>query len=496
MNISQVTIFEKDPRIGGRISSARPYQDGSLADIGAYTFDADDKLIAKMFDPIDAVHSRRYLYTGSDKWTQNHLERVSVWDGETLTKSAAVPLPLTWTTLAQILKEHALYPKFWTGFRRFFKISLVFDDVGDLVDSELPRKCDWIHYHWIRSNLVTRWQCRAHQYAKSLIWAASRARFGPTNEDLQGLSDSYGMASKQQNITLLYSLASTLNDVVNQLGNKPHFSLNLNSTAIQITRLGNKTFDVHWTQPSLDGLQELHTQNFDFVVIAAPYHQSAIQLDPPLPEIPANTSYTPTWVTNFLSPKQLDTRIFNTEGASPEIIWSLEEERIKKADYECKTPSFISITYRLSPFGSGCVGGSEELYQITSREPFSDDDIAGMVQWCGRAREDVTFPDQACRELKEWEEGTWSGEKIIHQVGNNGTYSCAPAPDIRWVHRQFWPNGLVARNSDTRTSSNPWKLAPGLFYTSDFESRDGASVSGSVYNGKRVADMIGTGNGL
>lgn len=202
-----MTVFEKDSRIGGRIDSIFPYIDHiTPADIGAYTFDADDIILANMFESIDEFRPRRYPLHWSGIWTEDQLDRISLWDGESLSTSAMEAIPFSWTNAANIIMKHAFRPTFWSNFARFCEIA--FSDVDfngwfpeDFIEDEVG-----VYYApsyvFRRPNLLDRWKDVAREYVIKVFWVASRARFGPPKEVLRDLSETYGFSPRKQNTTV------------------------------------------------------------------------------------------------------------------------------------------------------------------------------------------------------------------------------------------------------------------------------------------------------
>lgn len=55
-------------------------------------------------------------------------------------------------------------------------------------------------------------------------------------------------------------------------------SLRLNSTVTQIQRHADLTFDVHWQHKSSNGSVSEHFGQFDAIILAAPFHNSRIEI--------------------------------------------------------------------------------------------------------------------------------------------------------------------------------------------------------------------------
>ncbi|KAJ5979671.1 hypothetical protein N7481_006969 [Penicillium waksmanii] len=494
---AEVTIFEKEPQIGGRIGKAYRYdaRDSSWTSIaptdsGAYMFDSDDEAIGDMVrrtsseDRID-----RDFFVWSRSFGTSLPDRASTWDGQTLNLNPTDRVPLTWENVARTLSRHALSPKYWWNVFHSLKESINGEYIEPLLTSCRNWKTgqEWEEYDdWITFQLLV----------KSIF---IRARPGPDKDLLSEFTGHYFIGSKPQS-TLDTGIGVLLDDVVKQLGRRTNFSLNLQSAVTKLIQRPDSAWDAHWTFQSPHVLTENHNGTFDSVIIAAPFGQASLRFEQSLPITPDNISYTSLHVTNFLTERPLDHTAFNMSldyGEGPNLIWNVQSDGVAQPGNPCSTPPFISITRLFSDVGSGCVSDYENLYRVVSKDPFSDDDIAALMKKCGKARESVTFPDQSCYKLNNGYSMNTDPDLAINyptrpETRWMGRSECVDEPWIRWVGRKFWPYALPVVEGTRRQpgQDDQLELAPGLFYVSGFEGRHGASLSESTNSARRIKDML------
>ncbi|OJJ99156.1 hypothetical protein ASPACDRAFT_120295 [Aspergillus aculeatus ATCC 16872] len=306
------------------------------------------------------------------------------------------------------------------------------------------------------------------------------------------------------------------------LSSRPQATVHLQSTVTDINVLDEQDFDISWTKATNKGTEERHTAHFDAVIIAAPFSQTGIAISPPhlQPAESASVEYTSLHVTHFISRYHIDPAVFNLSATDPipDEIWNLNPDfNAQPAQAEDQQPlagppPFLTLTRAPSFWIAGCRGDTENLYRITSTQPFTDADIARL---CLPAfPEKVTFPHQsryipsfdAHAELNQ-PNPHFRGVRVFDggRVHDEGWYlrhrGCTPAPRVRWVHRQVWENGVPVVRRGQKVGSGDWvevrarergamRLIAGLFNVSEFEASKGASLAGSVRAGKEVVDLL------
>lgn len=451
------------------------YGTGSEVDTGGHTFDRDDDLISELAHTINVDTCKvRILYQYEDHRFRiaeapGALDRASLWDGQNLMINVADEPPLNWPSLRRILRQDGLKPRFWINLgRALWKAA---------TDEELRTSLDWAVY----DNLQT--------YLEMIVWAAAWARPGPHEADLRHFADAHRISLKPQNFTM-YGNGYLLSQLASHLGRDNSFSLKLGSTVTRIER--HQDFNVYWTQDSDSGLEVTYSERFDYVIIAAPFFHSHIKIHPAPSAVPQEVEYQPLHVTHFISRTALDPQAFHLplKTEVPSTIWNTEKST---GDDNSPAPPFISIVQESSPMCSGCVCSSEPIYRVISKENFSDSDVATLFSKNGKPRKEVTFPDQCCGKLKQFEgyaigeEPAWEDED--EEVRWPG---CVYNPDIRWIHREFWSKGMpvIQGNMSLGERVEQMELAPNLFYVSGFEGQEGASISASVRNARKASNLL------
>lgn len=295
-----------------------------------------------------------------------------------------------------------------------------------------------------------------------------------------------------------------LNHLLHRLNQQPGFSLDVNSTVTRVTRNEDQTFDVEWSRRFPNRIYN-NVERFDAVVIAAPFHQTDTEVDPPLPVAPKKVEYSPLHATHFIPKEPLDGRNFNLPAnySLPRVIWNLDES--PRINGSSPSPSFLSMTTTEMHFSAGYEDDYEPVYRVISREPFSDHDITALLDIFGKTRENITFPDQTCfvnqpnilRREYHWHDNYEPPSKVPQYVlvGDLVNYSsgCLRSEStVRWLHRQYWPYGIpnVQPQRGPKDGVEQLELTPGMFYLSGFEGWQGASMSQSVSNAKQVATTL------
>lgn len=251
---------------------------------------------------------------------------------------------------------------------------------------------------------------------------------------------------------------------------------------------------------------------------------------------PEEVLYRPIHVTNVASSRVLDPTSFNlkTNDHVPNLIWA-STRTPRNPSKKTSLPPFLSIQGRLL-YCSDWLRRTENLYQIVSEQPLSDNDIAKFFKKNGVAREGVGFPDQSCYHLIQkrgpftehpalreqrveryedaWQdlqdtlypafrelsveryEDAWRDLQESKHIGISDepikrydrwceeNVGCLEDPDVRWIHRQSWDHGLPI--VDSNRSASPIELVPRSFYVNGFEGRDGASLTGSILHASRL----------
>ncbi|KAJ5577460.1 uncharacterized protein N7459_006424 [Penicillium hispanicum] len=466
----QVTIFERESRLGGRIHTVPSY-DGSLnrgdrVETGGSTFDAEDfsalYWVAKDVgvEMIDAHHGQRPLAL------------VSTWDGQKLIPSEVDQARPLCDSLPRVL---------WYSLQLWREFIDMFWSYG----------LDWI----------TTWRV----WRNSLIWKRSWPGLGPSKDLLHQLTSQWGGNHREEPDQRQRQVKGGMERFLKRMVKLSGSAVRLDSTVTRLTH-EDLTFDVHWSHIRSDGTLEEKVERFDSVVITAPFHQANIKIEPPLPVIPPRISYKSIHVTHFISRQSLDPTTFNLSPKEilPDTIWSIGDR------VDSLAPRFLTLSRQTTSYLDGCLVEDENLFRITSEHSFSDDEIAMLLNRTGHAREHVTFPGQSCypiykgfqesdpdspiREelLNQYTQAVQSPERDRDDEWFRKNVGCeVNSPTVRWIHRQFWQNAVpIVDKNRASGEKDRIELSPRLFYVSGFEGREGASISGSVKSAKEASDRL------
>ncbi|KAJ5768879.1 hypothetical protein N7520_003438 [Penicillium odoratum] len=356
----QITIFERESYIGGRMKQVFMYDEAGKfqldwANTGAQSFDVEDIFLAGLGRDVGIKFEIQHPHVLGAP-----LSQVNVWDGERL-----IPQELERLTITDIYER-----VMWRVFRshRFWAQLAV--DLREIWEGG--------YEHWV-----------------TIGEEATLGRDGFDKDALTQFARKWGISrAPQQSPDIRRRKHSFLELVVRKAG----AIVSLQSTVTKIKRLENNTFQVSWLQQSTDKAmdqQKSHLENFDAVVLAHAFGQTDIDFDPPLPVLPEKITYTPLHVTHFISNLQLDPVTFNLRGKAevPDLIWNLEINS-NTPRFKNKVPPFLTIQRSDRDYLEGCEIYSENVYRVVSTKPFSDQNITSLLEHNGIARKHVTFPDQ------------------------------------------------------------------------------------------------------
>ncbi|RAL08244.1 FAD/NAD(P)-binding domain-containing protein [Aspergillus homomorphus CBS 101889] len=482
----QVTLFEQDSRLGGRIHSiSRSDANPDLIEAGAATFDWDDLCVARLFREAGVV-----LIDPQDRETGDNPQTrsISLYDGHNIV-GRKLSGPQTWTHAAKKVWQNRGSVWFW----RHLLVRVVAIGWGE-----------WYSYTW--SEIVS----TAANYAASAV--------SPWEDEVTRFATRFGLSVKPQ-ISARWGNERALR----RLALLSQATVRLNSTVTHITIHDERTFDVAWSTATDDGgSEEPHTDNFDAVIIAASLSQTGITITPELQTPPEPVEYTPLHITHFTSMRNLDPTAFNLSATErvPDEIWNLNLQS-NHDESPSTTPPFLTLARTTFDWRLGCEIHSGNVFRVTSMAPLTDDDIARLFNFTDPGK--VTFPHQNC-DLHVTDSYAERGRRyprvggpsvFLDDMDHEGwflrNWECTPAPRVRWVHRQVWANGVpVVTKADTEEDlvtygvvgygdmmrerrRESMKLAPGLFYVSGIEASNGASLGESVRMGAEVVSLLSCG---
>lgn len=308
-----------------------------------------------------------------------------------------------------------------------------------------------------------------------------------------------GMSMKAQKKLLWNQHDRILTGLLGDLYDQEEVTTHLSSKVTRVTRYQNGTFGVHWTQTRHDGSQKSHIQHFDNVVIATPYHQAALEVDPPLPLEPERIEYKPIHATSFISERLPDSLLLKPYGnqwrTSAAFSWPTHF-RHQIRDWDAHGLPFISV-FRDHGACYAFELDSHDLTRVISGSLFSNDDITALFE---RTQGEVTFPDQACSRPHQAQPkraypkcGVAREEFALEAAAVDMSSDCVEKPTVAWIYRDYWPNGVPVIQRDGKGGGDDGdgrELVPGMFYVNGFEGREGASMSKSIASGRKVKDLL------
>ncbi|CEO60411.1 hypothetical protein PMG11_05040 [Penicillium brasilianum] len=475
-DLTQVTIFEKEPQFGGRIHFIQIYDHGTTVNTADHTFDADDALIEEMCS-LTSIRLESWSHDGWNTESRSFLYWMNKILGNSASCSAEDQSGITWIELARLLRRNMADLSFWRKYLGYVRVAL--RESG-------------------RSN---RWERRGDDCGKCtnpLLLAGSQAQAGQTVQLRSQIALSDDLYNKPQKQLRWSQHDRIFTGLLGDLYEYEEVTLHYDSAVTRVTRYSNGTFGVHWVQTGDDGSERSHMEQFDNVIIAAPFHQTKLEIEPPLPLEPEKITYAPIHVTSLVSQALPDSLLLQSHGerwrTSAAFLWpAYLLDRVPGLN--TTSLPFIAVArertvcydYDSSP---------HDLTRVVSGDLFSGDDIAALFR---DARENVTFPHQSCSipqqaqpDVVQPKYDIVREELALENGAVNRSSGCVERPMIAWVHRDYWPDGLpIIKQGGKHGDHGQWReLVPGMFYVNGFEGREGASVSKSIASGRKVKDLL------
>jgi hypothetical protein len=436
-----------------------------------HTFDADDMVIEEIANSTSIslrdwwhndwnTESRSFLY-----WMSRLIKK------KTTGFPAEESVDMTWMEFAGLLRRNVADASFWV------------------------RYLGYIREAFSQSGIISGRTNSCNRRTNPPMWAGSRAKTGQSLDLRSRFTGTDGMNANPQKELLWNQHDRIFTGLLGELYDREEFSSHLNSVVTRVTRFSNGTFGVHWTQNTEDGSQEMHMEHFDNVVIAAPFHQTALEIEPPLASEPEKIKYAPIHVTSIVSERLPDSLILQPHGeqwrTSAAFLWPKHLRRQSKGLNTTSLP-FISISRDQTAWYEYDTRPND-LTRVVAGELFSDDDIAALFHGKDEA---VTFPNQSCFFPRQAEPDlvrpkcdSVRKEFVLAGGAVDRSSGCVDRPTIAWIYRDYWPNGLPVITRDGKHVDDA-ELVPGLFYVNGFEGREGASVSKSIASGRKVRDLM------
>lgn len=383
-----ITVFERDSRIGGRAKTVNVYDDPfTPTEVGAVAFIPENRIIVQAAEDLALV---------TVPWAESPADETGVFgifDGKDVIFKA--PDNADWTNVAKLAyrygpislwkssklvrntinKFHSIYhgPIF-----PFKSLTEAVEASGLLSSTRITAK-QFMMQHGIKG-----------AFNEELVQATTRGTYGQNIGLINGFQTMVSMCIE--------------NAVGIKGGNKKLFErMILHSSAHMKLSTEVKSLDEEdgkWTiKYSSTGEDEKFSEKFDAVIIAAPFQHAGIKVRPAIKR-PKVVPYATVHVTLFTSPRVLDptyfglragdvtpTTVLTTLNKTEQMDYKIQMGEGKKA---VGSPGFFSVTSIRELVRNG---RTEYLYKVFSPESFSDDKVKQLlgVQEDGHTHADITW---------------------------------------------------------------------------------------------------------
>lgn len=289
-------------------------------------------------------------------------------------------------------------------------------------------------------------------FSTDIIQASTRVNYAQNLGEIHGLeamvcmSTNGAMAVKGGNWQIFNGMIRT---------SGAHMALN--TSVSRVLKQEDGTYLVESTSASHS---DSSTEQYDTVVLAAPFQYSNIEISPPLAHTPDKIPYVNLHVTLFASPRKLSPLAFNLPAGSsvPEVILTTLPSSADSSDSDNRAPAgFFSVSTLRHVRNKGYhTPRVEYLYKIFSPQPVNATFLSSLLG----------IPAPASRKG----EGLAAIEK----------------EDVSWVYEKSWNSYPYLMPRVTFEDS---QLDDDLWYTSGIESFI-STMETSALMGRNVAKLI------
>ena len=372
-----ITIYEANPQVGGRIKSAKVYNGAySLQQVetGAQSFYADDKCVQSLIDE-----------TGLRRKLEPHYpvkKSVGVWDGASFILQGEGDLKgRTWTDWARYAWRYGFsvnHLRKWVSeklplFQRLLGRGETANHniPGDIEDLGLTAELKSDAWSFLQ-NLTS------PEFLRETVQATTRAWFGQNLDTMHGLA-----ALAAMNPAATDSLMNGRNlKLIERLVKLSDVDLQVNSTVTKIQRSPARKYRLTVKTPSHHHDQSpsnTEEADYDAIIIAAPLQMAKIEFDIHI-RIAASfpRPYISRHVTHFTTPDTLSPTYFNlsTSSSIPSKIYATTTT----SSTNIPPPSFFSIEHSLASLGlDGCIAQSENMYKVVTASHLLDTTILKLL---------------------------------------------------------------------------------------------------------------------
>ncbi|KAF2717865.1 Prenylcysteine oxidase [Polychaeton citri CBS 116435] len=447
-----LTIFERNPYIGGRSTTVNTYDDPSQpVELGASIFVEVNKILVEAVREFD-------LSTSEFSQTSQDIPGAAygIWNGEQFVIEMASEsgwwdyAKLFWRYGTAPVYTNKLMKKTVGNFLKLYGSIFPFESLTQAAqDAELLAVTASTGEQYISEHGI------GMKFAYEVVQASTRVNYAQNLAFIHGLEAMVCMATdgamsvQGGNWQIFHNMVASTNGHV-----LPRTSV------VAVEKLSSGRWAVNaWTNASTKEELEVETADFDEIVLAAPYQFANISINglgsfAPPDKIP----YVKLHVTLLTSSHLPSARFFGlSDGqAVPHVILTTlsEAEKPQTGPTGVGAAGFFSLSL-LRPVINPKTGRREYLYKIFSAAPPNSDLLARLF-------------------------GFESTQGELDVEGGIGAH------DISWIYRKIWdsyPYGYP------RVTFEEIKLAPGLWYSGGMDSFI-STMETNALMGKNIARLI------
>ena len=329
-----ITLFDDNARIGGRATTVDALGDPRFpTEVGASIFVKVNRIL-DTFSRDFGLQTSTKLYDAAPEAQLS----LGIWNGRRFVFAQGEDGGWRgWLNLAKLLLKYGMSP-IWTHMAMKDAVGrfLRFYDPPFFPFSSLQRAVEDAGLLEFTSRTGEEVLTKAgisEEFSRELVQASTRVNYGQNLNGIHGLETLVCMA-----IDGPMSIEGGNWQMFNEAVERSGASVHLNTTVTGVSKASDGTYRVQAMSqpepPALNPVQKtLHrvrsalgqplpaassnfSQEFDAVILAAPYQYANISFDPPLPHVPRRIDYVTLHVTLLTTPHLLSSRFFNLSSPS------------------------------------------------------------------------------------------------------------------------------------------------------------------------------------
>ncbi|KAI9661300.1 MAG: hypothetical protein M1821_009627 [Bathelium mastoideum] len=444
-----VTIFERNPYIGGRSTTVNAWDDPTEpVELGASIFVEVNKNLVKAAKDFNLSTN-----VMSETPSSSNGPRLGVWNGKEFVLQ--VSANDDWWSKAKLLyrygwapiKTNRLMKEVVGNFLRmydapYFPWSSLSETLSEL---GLIKTTGITGEQYLKENGV------GDLFANEIIQASTRVNYAQNLPLIHGVETMVCMATNGA-----MSVDGGNWQIFDRMARSAAKAIHLNTNVTALRKLSDGAFKVQWKAAGASADATASTKRFDSVVLAAPYQFSNIDLDPSTSKVPDSIPYVELHVTLFASPHLLSPAAFNlaSDAVVPQVVLTTlqpNERPGTNPHYESKAGFFSISTLRVAQNPNTHPTRKEYIYKIFSHKPVPTNFIAKIL---GLSLYDAN-----------------------QEISDN---------DVSWILRKIWKSYPYEY---PRVTFEELKLDENLWYTSGIESFISTMETSSLM-GMNIAKLI------